>query len=82
MTWPLLGPAAAAVPVLLLACRICRDAEAGRLRSLAQAALELGETGKARQPEHVIPQCARLFLTWQPTDDGPEEGDPLRRSAG
>src|SRR3954467_12444782 len=74
----LLLSATASVPVLLLAGAARRHTEPHQLRSLAQAALELGEAGKPSQAPHVVPQLAGRLLLRKPTDHRAEERDPVR----
>jgi hypothetical protein len=67
------------VPVLLGAHGIANHAEAGQLRSLAQAALEFRETGEGRERNHVVPELDGVFFGGQPADHGAEERGPAGR---
>jgi len=72
----LLESSAAAMPVLLGSDLVRGDTETAKLRDLAQAALQLGETGKARQSNHVVPQPHRVVLTRQSADNRTEKSNP------
>src|SRR5258705_11283084 len=74
----LLGATAAAVPILFLANRFRFDAEAGQLGSLAQGALDLGESREARERDDVVPQFDGVVGGGQPADHRAEK----RCSAG
>jgi hypothetical protein len=71
-------PAAAGVPVLLRPGRVRVCAEAAQLGPLAQAPLELGEAGEARQAGHVVPEPEGVFWSREPADHRAEEGRASR----
>ena len=65
------------MPVLLRPGRIRVYAEAAQLGPLAQAPLELGEAGEARQAGHVVPEPDGVFRAREPADHRAEEGRAL-----
>ena len=67
------------MPVLLDADLVGVDPEAAQLGSFAQAALELGEAGKAREPDDVVPESGCVGLVGEAADDRPEERHTVGR---
>jgi hypothetical protein len=74
----LLQPGTAGVPVVGLPDLVGVDPEGPQLRTLAQAALHLGEAGNPRGPDHVVPQPHRISVVRQPAYYRPKERDADR----